>query len=186
MTRKVERKGVEYRLVIEQDEFPTSPTEYDDPGAFIVTTRNREFEEVPEGWNCDRAALIAAGKAEGEDGKLRAFPLYAYVHSGVALSMGREYPFDCPWDSGQIGFVMEDPAELNPAAKPGEQAALKVEEWNQYLSGDVWNYSVERVSKCNMGCGHAETVDSCGGFYGRDWAEKEGRAALRRAKRDAA
>jgi hypothetical protein len=29
-------------------------------------------------------------------------PLYLYDHSEITI---RTYPFDCPWDSGQVGFV---------------------------------------------------------------------------------
>lgn len=30
-------------------------------------------------------------------------PLYAYIHSGIALSL---HPFSCPWDSGQAGYIL--------------------------------------------------------------------------------
>lgn len=42
-----------------------------------------------------------AADPRGDDGKLRddiavALPLYLYDHSGITMSTGRAYPFDCP------------------------------------------------------------------------------------------
>ena len=31
--------------------------------------------------------------------------VYMYDHSGIALSTGRNYPFNCPWDSSQLGYI---------------------------------------------------------------------------------
>jgi hypothetical protein len=42
----------------------------------------------------------------------RIFPVYAYIHSGIALSTSRGYPFDCPWDSGQLGFALVSNAKI--------------------------------------------------------------------------
>ena len=44
-----------------------------------------------------------------QSGAYLAFPVYAYIHSGVALSIN---PFSCPWDSGQIGFAVISRADL--------------------------------------------------------------------------
>ena len=168
------------RLRIEQDTGPEAPDGFEDPGVWIVTTVNREFSVQPKGWDVDRAAAIARGEPAPGDEPFRAFPLYAYAHSGVALSLGRGYPFNDEWDSGQIGFVVCDPRELADTSEgiSYEQAAAKVETWNQYLSGDVWGYVVERVSTCDHGDEHRDTVDSCWGFYGRDDAEQEGQRVL--------
>ena len=169
-----------YQLRIEQDTDPEAPDAFDDCGVWIVTTENRHFSVQPKGWDVDRAAAIARGEPAPGDEPFKALPLYAYVHSGVALSLGRGYPFDCPWDSGQIGFVVVDPRELSAPDDDtcGTQAALTVDAWNQYLSGDVWGYIVERVTTCDHGDEHAEHVDSCWGFYGRECAEQEGQRVL--------
>lgn len=36
----------------------------------------------------------------------RIFPVYAYIHSGIALSTGRSGQFGDAWDSGQLGFAL--------------------------------------------------------------------------------
>lgn len=70
----------------------------------------------------------------------RIFPLQAYIHGGVHLSLGG---FECPWDSGQVGwvFVKEENQWGERDGKPitHEQIAQwLVDEWNSYLSGDIW------------------------------------------------
>ena len=92
----------------------------------------------------------------------RVFQLNAYIHSGVTLSLGE---FGCPWDSGQVGwvFVKEENGWGERDGKPitHEQIAeWLVDEWNQYLSGDVWCFDIEDSD--------GEVLDSCGGIYGME------------------
>ena len=42
-----------------------------------------------------------------------------------------------------------------------------VDEWNQYLSGDVWGYVIKDEE--------GEEVDSCWGFYGMEDCEEQAR-----------
>lgn len=114
------------------------------------------------------------------------FPLIAYIHSGISLSISRGYPFDCQWDSGQIGYVLIDKND-NWGDKSLEKVALDlIEEWNQYLSGDVWGYSIYEETTCDK-CNHIHKrlVDICGGFYGRDYTEEIVLDTLKRYKEKA-
>lgn len=100
------------------------------------------------------------------------YPVYAYIHSGISLSLKRTgYPFTCPWDSG-IGGIMA----IHPEGKRGNLDAWKtaksiIESFNQYFSGDVWGYTIKTED--------GEILDSLWGLYGRDYAEKEGSDALK-------
>ena len=104
------------------------------------------------------------------------YPLFMYEHSGIALSLGREYPFNCPWDSGQLGFVLIDRKWLKEffgksyftkpiREKMRECAESNVELYNDYLSGSVYGYQVKDRE--------GEDIDSCWGFYGYEH-EKSG------------
>ena len=141
----------EYRIRImsDMDERPDN-----DPASGVyLTSRNRHFS-------------VAEGLPDSPL-KWWTFPLYAYIHSGVRLSLS---PFSCPWDSGQIGqvYVAKDTART---CKRAERIAESyVATWNQYLEGDVWGYQIEA---------DGEVVDSCWGIYGRETAEKEALEALR-------
>jgi len=50
------------------------------------------------------AGVNAAIHYANESGKVHILPVFMYDHSGVALSHGRSYPFNCPWDSGFYGI----------------------------------------------------------------------------------
>lgn len=55
-------------------------------------------------------------------------------------------------------------------------------EWRAYADGDVWGYSVEKLTHWTADDGQTrdtwEEVDSCWGFYGREWAEEAAIEAL--------
>ena len=90
------------------------------------------------------------------------FPVYAYIHSGISLQLQRWFPglpqghneFDVSFKGfalvkRQKGSYIRD--------KAYEIAKSVVEEWNDYLSGNVYGYIVEKDD---------EHIDSCWGFYG--------------------
>jgi len=96
-------------------------------------------------------------------------PLYAYIHSGISISVSRTYPFNDPWDSGQLGWVyipkdtLRDLYGVERISKKRIEQALaiisaEVEEYNNYLTGQVWSYILEDLET-------GEIIDSCGGFY---------------------
>ncbi len=72
-------------------------------------------------------------------------PLQAYIHGGVHLSLGS---FGCPWDSGQVGWVFVKEKSAWGMDKDGmpvtheKIAQWLVDEWNSYLSGDIWFVSI--------------------------------------------
>lgn len=109
------------------------------------------FEASPEFRKAQKSGLI--------------LPLYLYDHGGITM---RTYPFDCPWDSGQVGFIytnLERYKMLMGKKALNKTSKAKVMEWLQnevktyshYLEGEVYDLEV-----------NGEIV--CCGFYGTDWA----------------
>ena len=97
-------------------------------------------------------------------------PVYMYDHSGLAISTERTGCFADQWDSGQIGFVFVSKAkarrEYKKLTKETHEKILEIlkgeiETYNQYLRGDVWEYTIKDEND--------ETLDSCCGFYGQDY-----------------
>jgi len=155
-----------------------SPEDEADDGLFIVTTRNRYFEVLHHG--LDAAKFLAQ---DGVKDRYWVFPLRAYIHSGVALSLTSGGQFSDPWDSGQIGFVFAAKSEWKYERRNTKKrnsawkaASNHVETWNQYLSGDVYGVVVEDSA--------GEHIDSCWGFYGLDYAREEARAMAKNAAED--
>lgn len=90
------------------------------------------------------------------------YPVYGYVHSGVALSLK---PFSCSWDSGMAGYVA-----VKRPSRGGEWRTRKaflayleaeIQTFNDYLAGDCYGYEVVETDTDTV-------VDSCWGFIGFD------------------
>jgi hypothetical protein len=102
-------------------------------------------------------------------------PLYLYDHSGITMSTSRAYPFNCSWDSGQVGYIYVTKDQIRKEygykyiTKKRERFIVdilrgEVKIYDQYLTGDVYGFNVE-CEKCG------EILDSCWGFYGQEWKE---------------
>ena len=132
-----------------------SPNDWGDEQRFIVYD-HRQFYVKREGFNPSEIFdHIEETKKFFYDG-FYVFPLYAYIHSGVALSLGNTgYPFNCRWDSSCSGFVLIQKEKSTWTRASAEKAAEGlVETWNQYLSGEVYGYNCP------------DSADSCWGYYG--------------------
>lgn len=167
----IEKNGC--TIHIYQDESPESPREWDNLGTMVCFHRrynlgdeNTEFDNSPE-------LLIEFLKQN--KGKIIYLPLYLYDHSGISMSTGRGYPFNDPWDSGQVGYIYVTYEKIRKEYRCKhvtkklvnrviEYLRGEVETYDQYLTGDVYGYDVT----CNQ-CG--ESIDSCWGFYGTNWKE---------------
>lgn len=107
------------------------------------------------------------------------FPLYAYIHSGVALSLGNNsYPFTCPWDTSMSGFVLIKQVKgwTYRREKALKVAESVVENWNDGLSGNVWGYTItynplEIINDEDNKPEFDEEIESCWDFYGDNWKE---------------
>lgn len=108
--------------------------------------------------------------------------VHLYDHSGISISTSLSYPFDCKWDSGTIGFAVVRKSDIKKdfEVKRVTKALLKqaenildgeIETLNQYITGDVYSFTVSKLSKCEHNHEHEEVEDSCGGFYGSDFAD---------------
>lgn len=99
-------------------------------------------------------------------------PLYLYDHSGITMSTGQ---FACPWDSGQVGYIICDNETIEREWGGDLDLAEKclrgeVSVYDDYITGNVYGFIVEERETCDVNgeCDDWEEVDSCWGFYGRD------------------
>lgn len=91
--------------------------------------------------------------------KYHVFGLEAYIHSGVVLALSHEGNFcDRQWDVSQLGLVFVSKKEWRAAKKARAAALSLINEWNDYLSGNVYGYVIETPD--------GEHLDSCWGFSG--------------------
>lgn len=166
-------------LKIEQDQDAENPTS-DDTGFKFYTNTPRNLssmntKEDMDAYTEGRPALdVICQRIEESLGEgWKAFPIFAYIHSGIVLSLGRGgYPFNCPFDSGIGGIMAFTMNDRMPGVKPEEVAAGYVESLNQYLSGDVHGYIIEDDK--------GNTLESCWGMFGYDYCKAEGEKELKR------
>ena len=95
------------------------------------------------------------------------FPVYAYVHGGVALSLE---PFNDPWDSGRSGTIAI-PREWGDEAATRKAARAWLETFTAWLNGEV--FVVRRLRRCEC-CDEWRADDeepAVGGVVGLDAAE---------------
>lgn len=78
-------------------------------------------------------------------------PVFMYDHSGITISTN---PFNDPWDSGQIGFIVTNE---DHEGKTLEILRNEVEMLDHYLTGNCYGF---RITKDD------EEIDACFGFYG--------------------
>lgn len=175
-----------FELEIEQDSSPESPRTWDNLGTMVCFHKRYDLgdktdyrSEDYDSWDELRQGII------DNEGEVFMLPLYLYDHSGITISTR---PFNCNWDSGQVGFIF---VSKNKVKKEGidETKVLdylkgEVETYDQYLTGDVYGYRVYEVETCSLGHEHKTLVDSCWGFYGEEYAEKEGRSLLEHYEKD--
>ena len=160
----------EYRgftIEITQDHNPESPAENDNLGEILYAEPSR----YALGYRGASPHVLNEIAGDPENITL---PVYAYVHGDIALSTAA---FACPWDSGQSGIVWVSRQRVRDAwgvkrisAKLLEKVRgilrAQVDEYSQYLSGDVWCASV------SDGSGQE---DSCCGLFGLEYAKSAGR-----------
>jgi hypothetical protein len=154
-----------YKLVISYDEEPQSPDEFDDDDCFVVYD-HRDFCVKKEGF-APMEIFMYWKQGAPLYKKHFTFPLYAYIHSGVSLSLSRDkYPFTDQWDVSFKGFVMvKRQGGTWKNLQAYNRGLTKVKEWNEYLNGEYYMYEFffrDAVSE------EWEQEDSCGGFSGED------------------
>jgi len=109
--------------------------------------------------------------------KVVSLSLYLYDHSGITM---RTRPFDCSWDSGQVGYIYVDRAailreyggiRLTPALEQQAIQRLKseVQAYSTYIEGDIVGYQITKGG---------EVLDSCWGFDDHTYALQEARSAV--------
>jgi hypothetical protein len=92
-----------------------------------------------------------------ENPQYTAVPIHAYIHSGIALSLGS---FNCRWDSGVFGYVLFKKGEFGE-----NNQGLKgfVSHWSNILNGDVYGLILEKK---------VELFTKDGELHSEDWEEE--------------
>lgn len=115
-------------------------------------------------------------------------PLYIYDHSGITISTE---PFSCPWDSGQVGYVVvsREVARLEYGVKRITGLVYnriintlksEVKRYDNYLTGNVYGYGIVEVVTNGDDEAELPCEETLWGWYGYDGIEEELTAELQR------
>lgn len=162
-------------IEITQDESPENPREWNDYLGKMVCFHKRYDlgdktdlkSEMFNSWEELKEHLIK------EEHAVIISPLYLYDHSGITIKIGSFYGLlsqgHAEFDSGQVGFIYVTKEALKEEDIDKKQAEkilkAEVEEYDSYLRGEVYVFTIYEVKTCNEGHEHREVIESCGGFY---------------------
>lgn len=160
---KLTYKGLTIEVITEQ--YPENPRESMEHLGKMVCwhKRHRLGDNHKFGTPEEFRAFLTKTKA-----KIVVFPLYLFDHSGLILAT---HPFSCHWDSGRLGWIYatyNDIRRYFGSGKVDEEILAKakadltgeVEEYNSYLSGDVYEFHVSDKDE--------DEIESCCGYIGRE------------------
>ena len=170
VVKEFHRKGDRtQRVRIFRDEYAENPWEESELLAEVLHVSTRFVFPNETTGDTDEIADIAEGIRK-DGGLVQAF--YLYEHSGVQVSTS---PFGCPWDSGQIGFIVIRKETIDKEFSGDMEMAKRyiegqIETYNAYLSGEVYRWQQITLVTCPC-CDHTEEVhgDSVCGYYGDNW-----------------
>ena len=164
-------ENAKYKLEIFDDLNPTDPREFDNLRTMVCFHHRYTFGDETELKSSDFSSWeeLENYLYKSEDA-LIVIPVFLYEHSGLYINTTG---FSCPWDSGQIGFIYT--SKENIRKKYGcKRISRKLKEsiseilcsevslYNDYLSGDVYGFSVTDKES-------GEEIISSYGFYGTDY-----------------
>jgi len=173
----------EHTAIITVDEWAEDPRSFEQSASVMYCEHKRyqlgdkndlDFSECSS-WEDHEKVVLAE---QGADAII--LPLYLYDHSGITMSTE---PFSCNWDSGRVGTIAISLdtvrkeygcTDITPTLKETILDALRseVDTYDMYLTNDV--YTVTIVETDN----EDEVIDSCGGFYGIDYARTNAEETL--------
>lgn len=201
MERDIYYKG--YKIKIRESALGESPDDWEDEGIFLVYD-HRQFCIQREGFDpINIHEFLITDESELWEGhryhEYWIFPVEAYIHSGVSLSLFTGTK-QCRWDSSVAGYILVKKDLLKGSSKHEEDLTLEkatkyaenlLKTWNQYLSGEVYGFIIEKpnatysiskgefVTLCITGTFSSEAflqvaeedtdweeIDSCWGYYG--------------------
>ena len=162
-----------HTIKIFPDSYDDSPRSWDNIAEIHCSHKRYSLGDKNFNYKNGSDCIEAAQNAQ-KNGDI-VLPLFMYDHSSITISLS---PFSCPWDSGQVGFVIVRKEKMlkefsaKKFSKFLKNKALKiaegeVETYDQYLRGEVYGYKIDEDDTC-----------SCWGFYGMDECVEEAKGVV--------
>jgi hypothetical protein len=175
-----------YELVIEQDNDPMNPrTDWDNITTMICLGKYSYLGDKHDYKSSDFDSWEGLKEQIESDNKVLLIkPLYVYDHSGITISTS---PFSCQWDTSRVGWVFITEKQLNLMCgkefKRDEETLncitnSEVKNYDEFLTGNVYQYTIYEIETCDKGHQHKSVVESCGSYYDEGDCKDEGLSVL--------
>lgn len=172
-------KYKDFYISIEADDHPQSPREFSNVGTMICGHRRYTLGDSHDfnlrdynSWEDLRKVITKQYRNN------IILPIYMYDHSGVTVSTT---PFNCRWDSGQVGFIIVDRDKVKECMGWKVITAKRKEKLYEYLKGEVDTYNTflsGEIVGYRITDSEGEDIDSCWGYYDTDYAMTEAKATV--------
>ena len=157
-----------YNIVVDSD--PMSPREFSNFGKILYTSNRYALGD--EQASAEKINFVLNSK------DYISLPVYAYIHSGIALNTTG---FSCPWDSGMSGIIYVSKNKVREDFKKKliskklynivlDILKSEVDVYGKYLNGEVYGYEIINDD--------GDVVDSCYGYYGSEETEIAAKDAI--------
>lgn len=159
----------DYLITLIYDDDPIDPRDWDTVGKMVCFHNRYRLGDKHDYKKDDFSSWDELLDKIIEDEKPQCtLPLYLYDHSGITISTS---PFECRWDSGQIGFIYATEESIKICGRVSNEELRdilisEVRAYDDYLRGNCIGYKITKKVKCEH-CNHVEDeeMDSCWGFY---------------------
>jgi len=167
MIEEIYHKG--YKIEIHQDSLSDSPDSWDDDQLFLVY-HHRQFTINRKGFDPHQINEHLLAKEPNKENYLDSdefemdfndyaesinleynnywiFPVDAYIHSGVHLSLAnaRTYP-DRSFDVSTTGYCLVKKELQENVEDAYVLAESLIESWNNYLSGEIYGFIIKKLN----------------------------------------
>jgi hypothetical protein len=162
---------IQYRgseISIHHDPDAESPQQWDDSICFLVYD-HRDFTVQEDGYDPQELFDDYWSQEIDRTEEYWLFPVYALIHSGTWLSLGRSFGRCDPggWDTSFRGFALRKRKRGLIKRYAKRDVQYLIDDWNKYLSGECCGYMIDD------GDG-----DSCWGYYDKKYAIQDAKAII--------
>ncbi len=158
-----EKETIDYKgmlISIFYDESADSPADWDNPDCFLCSDY-RHLDVDSESISAEECRNAISENKWFLNG-FYIFPVCIYDHSGIALHLGTSRGWD--YSNGYAFVCVKRTKGWSWAKSKAKKIASSViDEWNMYLSGDVYGFIAQDEDE--------NQIDSCWGFYGDEGLE---------------
>ena len=136
-----------------QDEEPTSPDEWDEDDSLFLVHYHRDFDiRKDKIITEDDARALYQGEKIPQEKDYWIFPIAAYIHGGVSLSLAGGFHGRLPqgheeFDVSNVGLILASKKEFKSKEKAQKSAESLIEAWDIYLRGEVYSIVKETYDK---------------------------------------